>query len=196
MIERRGGFMSVQRRVKDIFPIVRWEDSYQRKRRLRSKSPEYKFRPRHATLLAMEGIYDNPSFPDFKIHISCRFNDILRAGDTHHFFSCFGPANGENKQPFLRCVDPNWAVIFVTDKKGTFMGRVWIELVPASEFWNNTSNTWNKRDEYKLGRNFGNKLGRKDVYNLVESLLLNLYINGQCHDFRLTEDNPDKYIAY
>ena len=190
--------MSVKKRVDNVFEEVKdsYWNHYAYLAYRKSLSPKMKFRPRVAELRNLEGIYDNPSYPDFPIHISCRFNDILRCSDTKHFHSCFNPEGSENKQPFLRCVSPNWALIFVTDKAGKVMGRTWISFHSIKALYNFYGSSRYNKDEYWLYRLYGNKLGESDVYRIVEEKLLSLYVNGQTGDFKLRGGQPDSYIAY
>ena len=178
--------MSVKKKVDTIFYVNKYWDYEGSERWLRaqkSKLPRYKFRPRIAELLAMEGVYDNPTYPDYKIHISCRFNDILRAGNTKHFVSCFRNDSEERIQPFLRCVKDNWAVMFVTDKGGQFMARCWIK-------YNRLDPEMYGSDYLYLYRRYGNKLGENDVYSLLNKLTMSLtpgrqvqIVGGQSDDY-------------
>lgn len=140
------------------------------------------FKPRVPELRKLEGVYDNPSHPDYPIHISCRYNDILRCSDTTHFTSCFRPAGSERLQPWLRCVYPDWAVIFVADKSGKFIGRTWIRYFSNLE-WKTVyghddipSYKSIRVETYQTYKIYGNKLWRSDVdkllYNLVPSIEL------------------------
>jgi len=174
--------MSVKRRVESIFPVCKNSWSYEFDYYQKSKSPKFKFRPRVKELLVLEGKYDNPSFPDYPIRISCRFNDILRCSDTEHFTSCFRAGGMEKKQPFLRCVSRDWAIAFVTDKHGNFMGRIWIRYVSGTK-----SSFYNEPESIYLYRVYGNKLREEDVRSILTKSLISqlgrqVLINGGLSD--------------
>jgi len=160
----------VKKRVAKIFKLkdeYGYISPYQLEKRAKSKLPTFRFRNRLHELRAIEGVYENTRYPDYPIHISCLYNDILRASDTHHFYSCFHADRSENIQPFLRCVHPDWAVIFVTDKSGKFMGRTWLRFNRRSHVdW--TSKT---EEAFEIFKMYGNKLEERDVKTLLEYLI-------------------------
>ncbi len=88
------------------------------------------FIKRHPEVLALEGWYDAPGY---KFKISCRFADILRCssfnGKDQHFKSCFAPRGMHQDQPRLRCTSPGWAIAYLPDKHGNFMGRAFVALL-------------------------------------------------------------------
>lgn len=172
--------MSVKKRVDSIFHVSPW--SYYNNAQ-KSKLPRYKFRPRIAELRGLEGIYDNPSFPDYPIHISCRFNDILRCGDTSNFVSCFRHEGEEKKQPFIRCAKNNWAIVFVTDKSGKYMGRTWIS-------YERTSFGYDYLNVYRM---YGNKLRSDDVTALLYKLVAT---NSTGRQVRIYGGQSDDYIPF
>jgi hypothetical protein len=174
--------MSVNKRVEDIFRTNSWSGYYENKHARMSKTPQYRFRPRRPELLSLEGIYPNPSYPDYFIHISCRFNDILRCSDTEHFTSCFAIGGVHKQQPFLRCVSRDWAIAFVVDKHGSFMGRIWIKYNPTTKSWGSTY-----PESFNLYRAYGNKLREEDVRCILNNSFLNttgrqILINGGLSD--------------
>jgi hypothetical protein len=89
------------------------------------------FVKRSPELLALEGWYDTG---DYKFKLSCRFRDILRCstfnGKTEHFQSCFMWGWTHSDQPRRRCIRPNWAIVYVPDKHGNFLGRAFAHLEP------------------------------------------------------------------
>lgn len=86
-----------------------------------------KFVKRRPELLALEGWYDTGVY---KFKLSCRFKDILRCSEfldkPKHFTSCFRQGGLHEAEPRLRCLNPNWAVVYVPDKHGNFLGRAFI----------------------------------------------------------------------
>lgn len=66
----------------------------------------------------------------FSFKLSCRHNDILRAGDSPHYKSCFR-VNGVNaSQPaHYATSDPDIAIVYVPDKAGNFLFRSYVRLV-------------------------------------------------------------------
>ena len=84
---------------------------------------------RHPILRALEGWYHTPTY-SFKL--SCQFKDILRCSEfnrkTKHFTSCFSRDRMHAEQPRYRCFNPNWAIIYVPDKHGNFLGRAFVHL--------------------------------------------------------------------
>lgn len=85
-------------------------------------------KPRTPFLLSLEGWYPQKCGDPFKL--SCRYRDLLRCtvfnGHSEHFHSCFAPNSVHREQPFIRCEDDRWAIIYVPDKHGNFMGRAFI----------------------------------------------------------------------
>lgn len=139
-------------------------------------------------LLKLEGWYEveatkeAPMLPAYRFKISCRFNDILRCssfprGKPRHFHSCFDNSykgmglRGEHfLQPIRRCYDPTWAIAYVPDKHGNFLGRAWIRLVNG---------------QFQIGRVYGNKL----LCNDVKDKLIMLNYNYDCQ-----VGVPDTYL--
>ena len=124
------------------------------------------FQPRVPQLRKLEGWYDAERLPHFKI--SCRYKDILRCaefnGKTEHFTSCFrsGRFSAHPEQPRLRCYDPTWAIAYVPDKHGNFMGRAWIRFAYGC---------------YEVGRVHGNNLTVKD---LMATIVKNIDVMVDC----------------
>ena len=110
------------------------------------------YHPRIPELLALEGWYG-----PFKL--SCRFNDILRASNSKHFISCFRKGGTHEKQREKRCVNPHWAVIYVPDRSGNFIGRAFV--------------CW-KDNILEVSKIYGNKLD----FKIIKAHMSN--INIQC----------------
>ncbi len=127
------------------------------------------FQPRVPELRALEGWYQAPLY---RFKVSCAFNDILRCSRTSHFNSCFrdkGEYSGREhgwgvreaagvhyQQPLRRCYDPNWAIIYLPDKRGDFLGRCFLRL--------------NYRHDFELGRIYGNNLTYTDIITAIPAL--------------------------
>jgi hypothetical protein len=183
LLKGRRFVMSVKKRVATIFHRELAESYYGdfvKQKLAAANSLRYRFKPRVPELRGLEGVYENPTHPTYPIHISCRFNDILRAGDSKNFFSCFRPKGSERLQPFLRCSSNEWAIIFVRDKSGKFMGRTWLNY-STKEYgkWvydhNNIPTLESKkRDTYSTYKIYGNKLEANDVRNLLYKLIPSL----------------------
>lgn len=122
-----------------------------------------KFCRRHWILRHLEGWY----YPGWdgarssqRWKFSCRYKDILRCSRTKHFKSCYAPDyNGvlTVDQPRRRCVNPWWAIVYVPDKRGDFMGRCFVEL---------SFNSF--RPTLTLYGLYGNQLFRDDIQNVLE----------------------------
>lgn len=85
------------------------------------------FVKRRPELLELEGWYEMPTY---KFKFSCRYHDILRCSEfldkPRHFMSCFRQEGTYSEQPLLRCLNPNWAIIYTPDKHGNFLGRCFV----------------------------------------------------------------------
>lgn len=108
-------------------------------------------------LRAIEGWYGE-GVDRFKL--SCRFNDILRCSEfndkSQHFNSCFREGGQHEIQPRLRCFDPTWAIIYMPDKHGNFLGRCFVQ--------------W-KDGKLKIGKIYGNKLRiEKIMENFIQDV--------------------------
>ena len=150
------------------------------------------FRERVPELRRLEGWYDPMNgAPKFKI--SCKFNDLLRCSRTLHFKSCFRGAhegysqesyarvlNGEHyKQPLYRCLHPDWAIAYVPDKYGDFMGRVFIR--------------WNAEEKrYEFSGLRGNGLSNEDVVAAITKVGLERYAES----WGSLSDLGDVYLNY
>ena len=86
---------------------------------------------RHPLLRRLEGWY---LVDRRKIKFSCRYNDIRRCsafprGKPIHFYSCYNPLDGVfSKRPIRLCQQNNWAIIYMPDKHGNFLGRCFVEF--------------------------------------------------------------------
>jgi len=113
------------------------------------------FIPRVPELLALEGWYDTGTY---KFKLSCRFKDILRCsefnGKTQHFISCFARGQSYSDQPRKYCYDPTWAIAYVPDKHGNFMGRVFVQ--------------W-KNGKLNIEKVYGNRLASNDIKNIMNT---------------------------
>lgn len=79
-------------------------------------------------LRKLEGWYTT-KYGSFKL--SCRFKDILRSGKWNghkqNFISCFAADSAYPEQRHKRCRNSRWALVYVPDKHGNYIGRAWIE---------------------------------------------------------------------
>ncbi len=141
------------------------------------------FIPRVQELRALEGWYQAPLY---KFKVSCSFNDILRCSRTSHFSSCFkdegeytGTQHGwvargvglHHTQPLKRCYDSNWAIIYVPDKRGDFLGRCFLRFVPSGSLYTTDfSEHRSIGDQFHLGRIYGNALTYKDIITAIPQL--------------------------
>ena len=121
-------------------------------------TPQHRFMVRHPLLRELE----QHTFDGFKV--SCRFNDLLRCGDTKHFISCFAPKGEWSGEPFARLYDPRWAVAFLTDRSGAIQARSLLRLNDS-------------RGVLYVYKTFGNGLEQLQILMGVDKL--NLMINGQ-----------------
>lgn len=134
------------------------------------------FVERRPELLALEGWYDVETY---KFKLSCRFKDILRCsefnGKTRHFLSCFRKEGMYREQPWCRCLDPNWAIIYTPDKHGNFLGRTfaWWEQIREGE------------GRLVLEKIYGNRLNFKDVM-----IKINIECRVSQRDTYLGTDGP------
>ena len=114
-------------------------------------SKTIRFQPRVPILRAIEGWHE---IDGIRVKVSCRFRDILRCSEfnnkTRHFTSCFRKEGVHNAQPLRRCQDPTWAIVYLPDKHGNFMGRCFIR-------WIEKSNT------LEIGRVYGNRLTQDQI---------------------------------
>jgi hypothetical protein len=136
-----------------------------------SFAPTQLFKRRVPQLLALEGWYDVDGKYQFKL--SCRFRDILRCsefnGKITHFTSCFRKGDCWSNQPALRCLDPNWAVIYTPDKHGNFMGRAFVR-------WEESKNGQEQGTSRSGGRLvvdkvYGNRLKIEDITMKINVLV-------------------------
>lgn len=119
-----------------------------------------KYRVRIPELRAIEGWYDTGRY---RFKVSCRFNDIIRCSETNHFTSCFRKGRMHESQPFLRCVDPTWVVIYVPDKHGNFLGRSLAQYV-AQPF------TGGQEPHLRVDKIYGNQLTFEDIKIMLKHI--------------------------
>jgi len=122
---------------------------------------------RRPELLALEGWYDvvglgGPTHGQiiYRFKFSCRYKDILRCSTfldkPRHFMSCFGKGGGHDEQPYLRCLNPNWAIVYTPDIHGNFMGRAFVHLEENNE-----------RKRLIVDKIYGNRLDYDDLRRIL-----------------------------
>lgn len=116
------------------------------------------FVKRRPELLALEGWYDGPGY---RFKLSCRFKDILRCSEFNdkpeHFRSCFASGSLHENQPTLRCMDPNWAIIYTPDIHGNFLGRCFVHYEGENRY------ATEPRLQLVIDKIYGNKLKFEDI---------------------------------
>lgn len=118
------------------------------------------FKPRVPELLKLEGWYEEGGL---RIKISCRYKDILRCSQfseggkrKQHFKSCFSPTGIYRQEPLLRLtIRDNWAIVYLPDKHGNFMGRCFISY---------------QNGLYTVYKMYGNKLTQEHVIRILEKM--------------------------
>lgn len=122
------------------------------------------FVKRRPELLALEGWYDTGTY---KFKLSCRYRDILRCsefnGKTTHFTSCFRKGGWHEDQPRRRCLDPNWAIVYVPDKHGNFLGRAFVHLEEKNE-------STAQGATLVVDKIYGNRLKFEDITMLIRHI--------------------------
>lgn len=77
-----------------------------------------------AKMLAEAGQHNTGTEP---FTLSCKPQDILRAGDTPHLYSCFKSTDGWGYMPRAICKQaPGIAILYQNDKNGDLLGRAWV----------------------------------------------------------------------
>lgn len=89
------------------------------------KFPKYHFKKRIPELLNLEGEYN--SLAPFKI--SCRHKDILNAGNTRHFTSCYRTHGLYEEAPFQICTQEDLAILGQKDMSGQYLWRAFIKYI-------------------------------------------------------------------
>lgn len=132
-----------------------------------------KFVRRCPELLAIEGWYDAGKY-QFKL--SCRYNDILRCSEfndkSEHFHSCFNKNGGHYAQPYLRCLNLSWAIIYTPDKHGNFLGRCFVHYDGVGLI---------------IDKIYGNTLKEDDIMNIMNSIV-NLTVLASHQDTYLSRE--------
>lgn len=65
---------------------------------------------------------------DISFKITCRHKDFLRL-DSPHYSSCFRKEGAHSIMPFNYCLDRSMALIYIPDKNGNYVWRMFIRLV-------------------------------------------------------------------